>query len=93
MYRAGVFLNLKPDAVTDVHVEGRIFTLPYVVQGYCADFDSYWDLWCSQYGLSVSFRELDIVDGQHLELILLECFKKYEHILDPGSCPWLDSFF
>ena len=90
-YRASVFLNIHPRALTTVVVGGREFRLPYVVDGYCADFDRYWDLWCEQYGASVDFAQLDIVDGGHLETILIECFEKYKYILTPGNCVWLDS--
>ena len=90
-YRAGVFLNIHPRALTTVVVGGREFRLPYVVDGYCPHFDRYWELWCEQYGLSVNFAQLDIVDGEHLEAILLRCFENYKHILTPGHCGWLDS--
>ena len=55
-YRASVFLNIHPRALTTVVVGRREFRLPYVVDGYCPHFDRYWDLWCEQYGIESRYK-------------------------------------
>ena len=79
-----IFKNSKSFYISDVTrvvVQGRAFVLPYMVSKYCPNFDSYWDSWCEQHGLLVSFKDLDIVDGQHLEAIVSKLFNKYRHVL------------
>ena len=88
-----MFTSIKPDAKCTVSVKNIPYTIPYIVQGLCMNFDTYWNLWCSQFGLLVDFRELDIVDGGHLEEILTEAYKNYKTILEPGNCEWLDTYF
>ena len=75
-YHASVLAHNDPPLV-EVLINSTFQKIPYIVEGYCENFDSYWDMWCDQHGPVVNLRDLDILDGEHLETVLLECYNFY----------------
>ena len=83
--RSKVYFDLFKFHKIPCYAKCEKFMMPFLVRGYCGNFDVYWSAWMEQIGPNFDLKANRVTDRKLLEELLEQCYKEWKDTMKDGT--------